>query len=78
MSSLSVYSQYKPQSKQINFFTGARFSTIVLNADFNTNHSLGLPVSSIQINNDALTTSFGLKWSINKSWESSLVLSTGF
>ena len=79
MSSLSVYSQYKtPISKQMNFFTGARFSTIVLNANFNTNHSLGLPVSSIQINNDALTTSFGLKWRINKSWESSLVLSTGF
>ena len=37
-----------------------------------------MPFNSIQLNNDAFTTSLGLKWDMNKGWESTLSLSTGF
>ena len=79
MTTVSVYSQYKtPLSKRINFSAGARYSSILLNADFNESNALGLPFSSVQLNNDAFTTSLGLKWDMNKGWESTLSLSTGF
>ena len=79
MTTISVYSQYKmPISKQFNFNTGARYSSILLNADFNESNTLGLPFSTIQLNNDAFTASLGLKWDMNKGWESTLSLSTGF
>ena len=73
MTTVSVYSQYKtPLSKRINFSAGARYSSILLNADFNESNALGLPFSSVQLNNDAFTTSLGLKWDMNKGWESTL------
>ena len=50
----------------------------LLNADFKESNTLGLPFNSIQLNNDAFTTSLGLKWDMNKGWESTLSLSTGF
>ena len=76
MTTISVYSQYKtPLSKRINFNTGARYSSIMLNADFNESNTLGLPFNTIQLNNDAFTASMGLKWDINKGWESTLSLS---
>jgi hemoglobin/transferrin/lactoferrin receptor protein len=79
MTIFSVYSQYKtPLSKQINFSAGARYSSIVLNANFEERNTLGLPFNSIQLYNDAFTTSLGLKWDMNKGWESTLALSTGF
>ena len=75
----AVYSQYKtPLSKQINFSAGARYSSILLNADFNESSTFDLPFNTIQLNNDAFTTSLGLKWDMNKSWESTLSLATGF
>ena len=79
MTTISVYGQYKtPLSKRINFNTGARYSNILLNADFNESNTLGLPFNTIHLNNDAFTTSVGLKWDMNKDWESALSLSTGF
>jgi hemoglobin/transferrin/lactoferrin receptor protein len=79
MTTISVYSQYKtPISKRINFSAGARYSSILLNADFNESNTLGLPFNTIQLNNDAFTASLGLKWDMNKGWESTLSLSTGF
>jgi hemoglobin/transferrin/lactoferrin receptor protein len=79
MTTISVYSQYKaPLSKRINFSAGARYSSILLNADFNESNSLGLPFNNIQLINDAFTASLGLKWDMNKGWESTLSLSTGF
>ena len=79
MTTISVYSQYKtPLSKRINFSSGARYSSILLNADFNESNTLGLPINTIQLNNDAFTASLGLKWDMNKGWENTLSLSTGF
>ena len=71
MTTISVYSQYKtPLSKRINFSTGVRYSNILLNAEFNESNTLGLPFNTIQLNNDAFTASLGLKWDMNKGWES--------
>ena len=79
MTTIAIYSQLKtPLSKQINFNIGSRYSSILLNADFNEKNAINLPYSSIQLNNNAFTTSFGLKWNMNKGWESILCLSTGF
>ena len=79
MTTISVYNQYKtPLSKRIIFSAGARYSSILLNADFNESNTLGLPFNTIQLNNDAFTASLGLKWDMNKGWESILSLSTGF
>ena len=79
MSTLSIYSQYKqPLSKNINLSAGIRYSRVQLNARFNEIQTLGLPFNSIQLNNNALTTSAGFKWDISKGWEGTLSVSTGF
>jgi hemoglobin/transferrin/lactoferrin receptor protein len=79
MTSLSVYSQYKhPFSKSSYFSVGARYSKVQLNGKFNETQSLGLPFNAVQIDNDAITASAGLKWDMGKGWESTIAASTGF
>ena len=79
MTSLSVYSQYKhPFSKSAYFSVGARYSKVQLNGKFNENQSLGLPFNAVQLDNDAITASAGLKWDMGKGWESTIAASTGF
>jgi hemoglobin/transferrin/lactoferrin receptor protein len=79
MTTLSVYSQYKhPLSKSSYLSAGARYSKVQLNGRFNETENLGLPFKSIQLNNDALTASLGLKWEMGKGWESTITASTGF
>ena len=79
MTSLSVYSQYKhPFSKSSYFSVGARYSKVQLNGKFNENQSLGLPFNAVQLDNDAITASAGLKWDMGKGWESTIAASTGF
>ena len=79
MTSLSVYSQYKyPFSKSSYFSVGARYSKVQLNGKFNETQSLGLPFNAVQLDNDAITSSAGLKWDMSKGWESTIAASTGF
>lgn len=79
MTSLSVYSQYKhPFSKSSYFSVGARYSKVQLNGKFNETQSLGLPFNAVQLDNDAITASAGLKWDMGKGWESTIAASTGF
>ena len=79
MTSLSVYSQYKhPFSKSSYFSVGARYSKVQLNGKFNENQSLGLPFNAVQLDNDAITASAGLKWDMGNGWESTIAASTGF
>lgn len=79
MTTLSVYSQYKhPLSKSSYLSAGARYSKVQLKGRFNETENLGLPFKSIQLNNDALTASLGLKWEMGKGWESTITASTGF
>ena len=79
MTSLSVYSQYKhPFSKSSYFSVGARYSKVQLNGKFNENQSLGLPFNAVQLDNDAITASAGLKRDMGKGWESTIAASTGF
>ena len=79
MTSLSVYSQYKhPFSKSSYFSVGARYSKVQLNGKFNETQSLGLPFNAVQLDNDAITASAGLKWYMGKGWESTIAASTGF
>tara|TARA_Y100000385_G_scaffold184989_1_gene191020 strand:- start:8524 stop:10638 length:2115 start_codon:yes stop_codon:yes gene_type:complete len=79
MTSLSVYSQYKhPLSKSSYFSVGARYSKVQLNGKFNETQSLGLPFNAVQLDNDAITASAGLKWDMGKGWESTIAASTGF
>lgn len=79
MTSLSVYSQYKhPFSKSSYFSVGARYSKVQLNGKFNETQSLGLPFNTVQLDNDAITASAGLKWDMGKGWESTIAASTGF
>ena len=80
MGTLSVYGQYKqPLGDNNSYFSaGVRYSTVQLNAQFDKTEQLGLPFSSIQLNNDALTASAGIMWDMGKGWESSFSASTGF
>jgi hemoglobin/transferrin/lactoferrin receptor protein len=79
MTSLSVYSQYKhPFSNSSYFSVGARYSKVQLNGKFNETQSLGLPFNAVQLDNDAITASAGLKWYMGKGWESTIAASTGF
>ena len=79
MSMMSAYAQYKhPFAKRSYLSAGLRYSKALLSALFNDTASYNLPFSSVRLNNDALTGSFGAFLGFGKGWEGSTAISSGF
>lgn len=79
MSSFSMFAQYKhPIAKSSYLSGGMRYSKSILNADFQDTETYNLPFESIQLDNDAITGSLGLFHQLQKGWEGSASISSGF
>ncbi len=76
--SAAVYGNYlKKLSAKTNLQTGLRYNYIYLNADFD-NVFFDFPFEDTQLNNGALTGSFGVIHNPTDNWQLSAALSTGF
>ena len=74
MSSFSMFAQYKhPIAKSSYLSGGMRYSKSILKADFLDTETYNLPFESIQLDNDAITGSFGLFHQLQKGWEEVLL-----
>ena len=79
MSSVSVFAQHKyPITKSSYLSGGVRYSKSILSADFQDSETYNLPFESINLNNDAITGSLGLFHQLQKGWEGSASISSGF
>ena len=79
LSSISVYSQYKHPLSGGNFVSGGiRYNNGFLSADFDDTETYNLPFKSINLNNQALTSSVGLFANLLSGWQAQLSLATGF
>ena len=79
LSSFSMFVQYKhPIIKSSYFSGGMRYSKSILTADFLDTETYKLPFESIQLDNDAITGSLGLFHQLQKGWEGSASISSGF
>ncbi len=79
MSNFSIFVQYKhPIAKSSYLSGGIRYSNSILNADFLDTETYNLPFESIQLDNDATTGSLGIFHQLQKGWEGSASISSGF
>ena len=79
MNSFSMFAQYKyPFAKSSYLSGGMRYSKIILNADFLNTETYNLPFESIQLDNHAITGSLGIFHQLQKEWEGSASISSGF
>ena len=76
--SYAAYANYQFQaSEKISYRMGLRYNQYVINADFDTSF-YNFPFQKAEINNGALSGSFGLMYHPGHRWSLSANLSTGF
>lgn len=76
--SLALYSSYKNNLNEFLTFTaGARYSHIILHADFDSNY-YKLPFDKIDLDAGSLTGSLGLVYRPSEKWQFNLNASSGF
>ena len=79
MSSFSMFAQYKRPFANSSYLSGGiRYSKSILNALFLATETYNLPFESIHLDNDAITGSLGFFHLLQKGWEGSTSISSGF